>query len=71
MSILGCVFRDAAGVAEEIGFVDDRYDTYCSLTMYFVVATYYANSDIRLHGCRNRGVHIGKFPKGSYKELLY
>ena len=54
-----CVFRDAKGLAEEIGFVDDRYDTHCSLAMYFVVATYYANSDIGLHGCRNRCVHIG------------
>ena len=52
------VFRNATGVAEEIGFVDDRYDTYYSFVMYLVVATYYANFDIRLYGRRNRCVHI-------------
>ena len=50
MSILGCVFRDATGVAEEIGFVDDRYDSHYSFAMYLVVAAHYANFDIGLHG---------------------
>jgi hypothetical protein len=59
MSILVCVFRDAKGLAEEIGFVDDRYDSNYSFAMCFVVAAHYANFDIGLHGCRNRCVHIG------------
>ena len=54
-----CVFRDATGVAEEIGFVDDRYDSNYSFAMCFVVAAHYANFDIGLHGRRNRCVHIG------------
>ena len=53
-----CVFRDATGVAEEIGFVDDRYDTHYSFAMYLVVAAHYANFDIRFYGRRNRCVHI-------------
>ena len=52
------VFRDATGVAEEIGFVDDRYDTHYSFVMYLVVAAHYANFDIRLYGCRNRCIHF-------------
>ena len=50
MSILVCVFRDATVVAEEIGFVDDRYDSHYSFAMCLVVAAHYANFDIGLHG---------------------
>ena len=59
MSILVCVFRDAKGLAEEIGFVDDRYDSYYSFAMYLVVASHYANFDIGLYGRRHRCVYIG------------
>ena len=59
MSILVCVFRDATGVAEEIGFVDDRNDSHYSFAMCLVDAAYYANLDIGLHGRTNRCVHIG------------
>ena len=59
MSILVCVFRDATGVAEEIGFVDDRYDSHHSFAMYLAVAAHYANFDIGLHGRRHRCVYVG------------
>lgn len=59
MGILESVFRDVKGIAEEIGFVDDRYDSHCSFAMCLVVAAHYANFDIGLHGRRNRCVHIG------------
>ena len=59
MSILVRVFRDATGAAEEIGFVDDRYDSHYSFAMYLVVASDYANFDIGLHGRRHRCVYVG------------
>ena len=59
MGILVSVFRDVTGIAEEIGLVDDRYDSHYSFAMYLVVAAHYANFDIGLHGWRNRCVHIG------------
>lgn len=59
MSILVYVFKDATGSAEEIGFVDDRYDSYYSFAMYLVVASDYANFDIGLYGRRHRCVYIG------------
>ena len=59
MGILESVFRDVTGIAEEIRFVDDRYDSHYIFAMYLVVAAHYANFDIGLHGRRNRCVHIG------------
>ena len=59
MSILVGVSRDATGVTEEIGFMDDRYDSHYSFAIYLAVASHYANFDIGLHGRRNRCVHIG------------
>ena len=53
------VFKDATGAAEEIGFVDDRYDSHYSFAMYLVVASDYANFDIGLHGRRHRCVYTG------------
>ena len=50
MGILVSVFRDVTGIAEEIGFVDDRYDSHYSFAMCLVVAAHYANFDIGLHG---------------------
>ena len=59
MGILESVFRDVKGIAEEIGFVDDRNDSHYRFAMCLVDAAYYANLDIGLHGRRNRCVHIG------------
>ena len=63
------VFRDATGAAEEIGFVDDRYDSHYNFAMYLVVASDYANFDIGLHGRRHRCVYW-LISKSSYEELL-
>ena len=54
-----CVFRDAKGLAEEIRFVDDRYDSHYTFAMYLAAAAHYANFDIRLHGRRHRCVYFG------------
>ena len=50
MGILVSIFSDVTGIAEEIGFVDDRYDSHYRFAMYLVVAAHYANFDIGLHG---------------------
>ena len=59
MSILVCVFRDAKGLAEEIRFVDDRYDSHYTFAMHLAAAANYANFDIGLHGRRHRCVYVG------------
>jgi hypothetical protein len=59
MSILVCVFRDAKGLAEEIRFVDDRYDSHYTFAMHLAAAAHYANFDIGLHGRRHRCVYFG------------
>ena len=59
MSILVCVFRDAKGLAEEIRFVDDRYDSHYTFAMHIAAAAHYANFDIGLHGRRHRCVYVG------------
>ena len=59
MSILVCVFKDAKGLAEEIRFVDDRYDSHYTFAMHLAAAAHYANFDIGLHGRRHRCVYVG------------
>jgi hypothetical protein len=59
MSILVCVFKDAKGLAEEIRFVDDRYDSHYTFAMHLAAAAHYANFDIGLHGRRHRCVYFG------------
>ena len=63
----GFLFRDAANVAEEIGFVDDRYDTF-SLSRILLLLPI---MQILILGFMvKQGRSRGKFP-WFYKELLY